>query len=171
MVVTLGWGSALEIYCSSYNVGVTMNEVLDQPKLKTSSQLSEEIAELYSIGDMARAYKVSLRTLRFYEDRQLLSPHRLGNARYYDLEARRRLETILKAKKLGFTLTEISEILGSGSETGLQLRPEQVSVQIGLLERQLEEIEMALNELRSMQKNQGSGNGHAAPSLNSKIAC
>ena len=46
-----------------------------------------------TIGEMARAYGMTLRTLRFYEDRNLLRPRRLGNARYYggvDRDATRR---------------------------------------------------------------------------------
>ena len=61
----------------------------------------------YTIGDLAREFGVTLRTLRFYEDRGLLSPRREGTARIYDARDRSRLSVILKGKQLGFTLTEI----------------------------------------------------------------
>ena len=61
----------------------------------------------YTIGDLAREFGVTLRTLRFYEDRGLLSPRREGTARIYDARDRARLSVILKGKQLGFTLTEI----------------------------------------------------------------
>jgi DNA-binding transcriptional MerR regulator len=61
----------------------------------------------YTIGDLAREFGVTLRTLRFYEDRGLLSPRREGLARIYDAQDRSRLAVILKGKRLGFTLTEI----------------------------------------------------------------
>ena len=48
-----------------------------------------------TIGEMARAYGVTLRTLRFYEDRNLLRPRRVGNARYYGGVDRARLAMIL----------------------------------------------------------------------------
>ena len=66
-----------------------------------------EGAKLYTIGDLAREFGVTLRTLRFYEDRGLLSPRRDGTARIYDARDRERLSVILKGKQLGFTLTEI----------------------------------------------------------------
>ena len=65
-----------------------------------------------TIGEMAREYGVTLRTLRFYEDRNLIHPRRAGNARYYGGPDRVRLEMILKGKRLGFTLAEISELIG-----------------------------------------------------------
>src|SRR5258708_646869 len=65
-----------------------------------------------SISQMSRVFGVSLRTLRFYEDRGLIKPRREGNARYYRGSDRIRMEMILKGKKLGFTLTEISELIG-----------------------------------------------------------
>ena len=57
--------------------------------------------QVFSIGDLAREYGVSLRTLRFYEDRGLLSPRREGTSRFYDGADRARLALILKGKKLG----------------------------------------------------------------------
>ena len=66
-----------------------------------------------TIGEMARAYGVTLRTLRFYEDRNLLRPRRAGNARYYGGVDRARLAMILKGKQLGFTLAEIADLIGA----------------------------------------------------------
>ena len=66
---------------------------------------------------MSRVYGVSLRTLRFYEDRGLIKPRREGNARYYRGADRVRMEMILKGKKLGFTLTEIQDLIGGKGAT------------------------------------------------------
>jgi DNA-binding transcriptional MerR regulator len=65
----------------------------------------------YTIGDLSREFGVSLRALRFYEDRGLLNPQRAGASRLYDGGQRARLELILKGKQLGFTLTEIRALL------------------------------------------------------------
>ncbi len=65
-----------------------------------------------TISQMSRLYGVSLRTLRFYEDRGLIKPRREGNARYYRSSDRTRMDMIVKGKKLGFTLTEISDLIG-----------------------------------------------------------
>ncbi len=59
---------------------------------------------------------------------------------------------ILKAKQLGFTLTEIREILARGDcEADLNLPTDQIVAQIGHLERQLNSVEAALAELRRVQ--------------------
>ena len=64
--------------------------------------------EEMTISQMSRLYGVSLRTLRFYEDRGLIKPRREGNARYYRDGDRARMDMILRGKKLGFTLAEIT---------------------------------------------------------------
>jgi DNA-binding transcriptional MerR regulator len=108
----------------------------------------------YTIGDLAREFGVTLRTLRFYEDRGLLSPRREGTARIYDARDRARLSVILKGKQLGFTLTEIramvaEERLGETPAANLRLSLAQVEDQIAHLEQQRKEIDQALEELKS----------------------
>ena len=106
----------------------------------------------YSIGDLARKFDVTLRTLRFYESRGLLSPSRQGHHRRYGRQDADRLTVILKAKKLGFTLTEIREMIaadgGEASRHALRLSREKCLEQIALFERKLAETEEALAELR-----------------------
>ena len=109
-----------------------------------------------TISQMSRLFGVSLRTLRFYEDRGLIKPRREGNARYYRATDRVRMEMILKGKKLGFTLTEIQDPLGGKGATETtdleeQLNPQQIVTQIGHLERQRTEIEGAIERLRATQ--------------------
>ena len=109
-----------------------------------------------TISQMSRLHGVSLRTLRFYEDRGLIKPRREGNARYYRPADRVRMEMILRGKQLGFTLTEIQELIGGkgASETPdleEQLQPHQIVNQIGHLERQREEIDNAIARLRATQ--------------------
>ena len=106
----------------------------------------------YSIGDLARKFNVTLRTLRFYESRGLLSPSRAGQRRRYGREDADRLTVILKAKKLGFTLTEIREMIaaddGEASRHALRLSREKCLEKIAVFERKLVETEEALAELR-----------------------
>src|SRR6204780_3932962 len=109
-----------------------------------------------TISQMSRAFGVSLRTLRFYEDRGLLKPRREGNARYYRSTDRIRMEMILKGKKLGFTLTEIQDLIGGKGATEMtdledKLNPQQIVTQISHLERQRNEIEGAIERLRATQ--------------------
>jgi DNA-binding transcriptional MerR regulator len=110
-------------------------------------------AEL-TISQMSKLCSVSLRTLRFYEGRGLIQPRRDGNARFYRAADRVRMEMILKRKKLGFTLTEIIDLIGGKGATETpnieeQLRPQQIVKQIDHLERQRDEINGAIERLRA----------------------
>jgi DNA-binding transcriptional MerR regulator len=113
-----------------------------------------------TIGEVAREYRVTLRTLRtlrFYEDRRLLRPRRLGNARYYGAADRVRLAMILKGKQLGFTLAEIADLIGAEDaavETDIEerLRPAQIIDQLDHLERQRAEIDDAIARLKATRE-------------------
>jgi len=134
----------------SYSLGSS-----DLTESKPDRELASEREEL-TISQMSRLYGVSLRTLRFYEDRNLIKPRREGNARYYRGVDRVRMDMILRGKKLGFTLSEISDLIGGkgGDETASleeRLQPQQILNQIGHLERQREEIESAISRLRATQ--------------------
>ena len=66
---------------------------------------------VFTIGDLAREFDVTLRALRFYEDKGLLTPRRQGLQRLYDRRDRKRLKLILMGKRVGFSLGEIREML------------------------------------------------------------
>jgi DNA-binding transcriptional MerR regulator len=105
-----------------------------------------------TIGELASEFNVSLRTLRFYEDRKLLRPRREGNTRLYSATDRLRMQMILKGKQLGFTLTEIHELIGnyeSSDDFEGKLKPQQIVAQIDHLERQRSEIDGAIARLRA----------------------
>jgi len=104
-----------------------------------------------SISEMASQHGVTPRALRFYESRGLLSPQREGRARYYSARDVYRLMLILKAKKLGFTLTEIIEMVqaGEGANAGsLKLTRAKCIEQIEMMKRQRQDAEDALRELQ-----------------------
>jgi hypothetical protein len=68
----------------------------------------------------------------------------------------------LKGKKLGFTLTEIQDLIGGKEATEAtdledQLNPQQIVTQIGHLERQRSEIEVAIERLRATQSRLAQG--------------
>ncbi|MDE3177633.1 MAG: MerR family transcriptional regulator [Pseudomonadota bacterium] len=105
-----------------------------------------------TIGEMAAEFNVSLRTLRFYEDRKLLKPRREGNSRLYSATDRLRMQMIMKGKQLGFTLTEIHDLIGNYETTDDfegKLKPQQIVTQIDHLERQRAEIDGAIARLRA----------------------
>ena len=118
----------------------------------SSRQTEAKARKTYLIGDLAREFGVSLRTLRFYESRGMLSPRRDGTARLYDERDRERLAAILDGKRLGFTLTEIRDMLADkrrdGTKAKLALSLPEIEDQIEHLEAQKAQIEDALRELR-----------------------
>src|SRR5678810_1193034 len=67
----------------------------------------------FTIGELSREFGVTLRALRFYENKGLISPHRDGLNRLYSQGDRTRLALILKGKKLGFTLGEIRQMIAA----------------------------------------------------------
>ena len=110
--------------------------------------------DLFSIGEMARSFNVTLRTLRFYEIRGLIKPIRNRASRYYDAAARSRLELILRGKQLGFTLLEIQEMLAARTQEPMPsfefaLGENQVLAQLELLQRQRSTIERAIVDLKA----------------------
>lgn len=112
----------------------------DLPEAEANSRLS-------TIREMARDFQVSVRALRFYEDRGSLHPRRECTNRRYDARDRLHLKMILKGKQLGFTLSEIHDILASRGEESCKtelemgLLPEQITAQISYLERQRSQID------------------------------
>jgi DNA-binding transcriptional MerR regulator len=105
----------------------------------------------FTIGELSREFGVTLRALRFYENKGLISPQREGLSRLYSAGDRTRLALILKGKKLGFTLGEIRQMIaaheGDGDNKTLSLSREKCLEQIELLKRQKAEIEDGLAEL------------------------
>lgn len=89
------------------------------------------IEKTYRIGEMAAEFDVTLRTLRFYEDKGLLSPRRVGNTRLYSRGDRARLKIILLGKRLGFSLMDVAEILELYDPDGGNMRQLTVSVEKG----------------------------------------
>ena len=110
-----------------------------------------EKKEIYRIGDLAREFDVSLRTLRFYEDRGLISPKRSGSTRLYSNEDRVRLKIIILAKNVGFSLIDIESLLkvyddGSNGED-VKYIVSKFKEQFTRLKSQKEELENSIVEL------------------------
>ncbi len=106
----------------------------------------------YRIGDLAEEFNVTLRTLRFYEDKALLNPQRQGTTRLYSSQDRERLKVILFSKKVGFSLLEIHSILqaydsGMGSRNSLASSRLRFQDRLIVLKEQKGEIENAISEL------------------------
>jgi DNA-binding transcriptional MerR regulator len=108
--------------------------------------------DLVRIGEMAKNYDVTLRTLRFYEDKGLLAPKREGSTRLYTRRDRTRLKLILLGRKVGFSLREVKQLIDlydpSGSNAKqLRLVLEKSEKQLGRLRKQRSELDEAIDEL------------------------
>jgi DNA-binding transcriptional MerR regulator len=108
----------------------------------------------YTIAELAAEFGLTLRALRFYHSRGLIAPQREGRRRIFSRADRDRLALIVKGKKLGFTLAEISQMIeahsGHASAHTLKLTADKCLQQIAFFERQMREAAEALTELREI---------------------
>lgn len=109
-------------------------------------------AETFRIRDLAREFGVTARTLRFYEECELLTPRRDGQERIYSRRDRARLKLVLLGKRVGFSLEEIRGMLdlydlGDGQATQLNVAAKRFHDQIERLKTQRLDIDKAIAEL------------------------
>jgi DNA-binding transcriptional MerR regulator len=90
--------------------GETMSADVETMSDQEAAAAADSVA-LYSVSQLARQLGVTARTIRFYEDKDLISPQRAGTTRVYTHRDRARLMLILRGKRLGFSLREIKEFL------------------------------------------------------------
>ncbi len=109
--------------------------------------------DVLTIREMCEAFDVTPRTLRFYEQKELLFPHRDGQKRLFTRRDRGRLKLILRGKRFGFALEEIRQLLdlydrGDQQEEQLKRTYELARERLAEMERQRDELNEAITELR-----------------------
>lgn len=109
-------------------------------------------AERFSISDLSDTFGVTARALRFYEEAGLIAPERRGTARLYSQRDRARLAWILRGKRVGFSLTDIRELLdlydlGDGRREQRAQTLSRCQDKIAALECQRTDIDAAIAEL------------------------
>lgn len=111
--------------------------------------------DLFSIADLASEFGISTRAIRFYESKGLITPERVGATRIFRKRDRARLLLILRGKRLGFTLRDISDYLSlydADRTQQVNLLAEKVDERIALLERQRDDLETTIKELREIKQ-------------------
>jgi len=128
------------------SAGTSVNAVVD---METGDDL------MLKIGEMSKMFGVTLRTLRFYEDKGLLTPVREGSNRLYTRRDRARLKIILLARKIGFSLREVKQVMDLYDPAGsnakqLRLTLDKSERQLGRLLKQRAAIDEAMDELTKL---------------------
>lgn len=113
--------------------------------------------ETWSITDLADEYGVTLRTIRFYEDRGLIAPERRGTQRIFHPRDRIRLGLILRGKRLGFSLDQIATIVNMydaepGEAGQLRYLIDQIEGRRIELEQRRKDIEETLADLDHVER-------------------
>ncbi|MCZ4273766.1 MerR family transcriptional regulator [Maritalea porphyrae] len=126
-----------------------MDRILEKP--------AEKKQDLFSIAELADEFSISTRTIRFYESKGLIIPDRVGTTRVFRRRDRTRLLLILRGKRLGFSLSEISDYLelydaDNTQATQTQHLLERVNSRLSMLRAQKEDLEIAVKELEAMQE-------------------
>ena len=119
------------------------------------NRLEPESRDLFAIADLAREFGISTRALRFYETKGLISPERVGATRIFRRRDRARLILILRGKRLGFSLRDISDYLSlydADRNQQVHLLAGMVQERLTSLEGQLEDLQTTIAELREIKK-------------------
>lgn len=111
----------------------------------------------YSIRQLSQEFDVTTRTLRFYEEKGLLSPARSGQNRTYSATDRARLILILRGKTLGLSLEQSTDLIAmydpaSNNKRQLETLIEKIQSRRHQLEAQKHELERMIVDLESWEE-------------------
>ncbi|WNC69879.1 MerR family DNA-binding transcriptional regulator [Thalassotalea nanhaiensis] len=111
----------------------------------------------FSIGELAKEFDITTRSIRFYEDQGLIMPERRGQTRIYNRRDRVRLKLILRGKRLGFSLAETGRLFelydaDKTSTSQLDTIKQLISDKKTALIQQLDDIKVVLMELDTLEK-------------------
>ncbi len=105
----------------------------------------------YTISELAAELEISPSSIRFYEEKGLLSPERsAGNQRVYTQRERGRLKLILRGKRFGASLEEIAEMIGMAAADINENK--QIEKSLFYLEKKITELENHKKEIKLFEK-------------------
>jgi DNA-binding transcriptional MerR regulator len=111
----------------------------------------------WTIAEVADAFGVTHRTIRYYEDQGLVRPERRGTQRWFHPRDRVRLALVLRGRRLGFDLTEIRRIVDMydeepGEAGQLRYLLDQIAARRVELEQRRRDIDQTLTELDDVER-------------------
>lgn len=107
--------------------------------------------DFYQISDLSEEFGVTVRTIRYYEEVGLLSPHRTnGSHRIYTSRDRARLKIILRGKKFGFSLAEIKELLNLYDMDRTEISQIYTALEYG--QKRLDQLDGMINDLQMLKE-------------------
>lgn len=112
--------------------------------------------QTYSIGELAKTFDITPRSIRFYEEQGLILPERNGQTRIYYKKDKVRLKLILRGKRLGFSLAETKTLFNlydshQNSQVQLEAMLKMTEQKRSVLRQQLEDIQMLMTELDDVE--------------------
>lgn len=115
------------------------------------------MADYLTITELTNEFGLTTRTLRFYEDEGLIKPVRRGRQRLYRPSDRTRLKLILRGKRLGLSLGEISDVIDMyrqppGEIGQLTMLMEKIEARRSDLRQKLTDIEETIAELDAVEE-------------------
>jgi len=128
--------------------------MVPEPESSSAAQVGPpgERPALFTIHDLVAEFSLTARTLRFYEEKGLLSPLRRGQERLYSRRDRARLKLVLMGRSVGFSLEDIADMLdlydiGDGQVTQLSVAIEKFEGKLAELAARRADIDRAILEL------------------------
>lgn len=111
----------------------------------------------FSIGELAREFDITPRSIRFYEEQELLAPERNGTTRIYSKKDHVRLKLILRGKRLGFSLAETKTLFNlynsnKNSQAQLETMLKMTEEKRNIMRQQQEDIQMLMYELNDVEQ-------------------
>lgn len=111
------------------------------------------MARTYSISELRREFGLTARAIRFYEDKGIIAPARVGQKRLFSHRDRVRLSFVVRGKRVGFSLSDIKEMLDlydlEGPKAQLAVSVKKFRARIEELEAQRTDIDQAIDELKA----------------------
>lgn len=118
---------------------------------------NDKVCRMFKIGEFARAARVSIKTLRYYDQCGLLKPvwkDRFTGYRYYHENQLEELDRIRALKEMGFSLDQIQTILQESLtlpqlKALLELKQTELREEISAGQSRLAQLEAQLNHLET----------------------